>query len=52
MAIRAEALPWFTNDLEIVTNIGDTGLGGSDGRPNKDVGSDHFPIVFRLAPTE
>jgi len=50
--VRAEALPWFTNDLEIVTKIGDTELSGSDARPNRDIGSDHFPIVFRLAPTE
>ena len=50
--VRAEALPWFANELEIVTKIGDTELGGPDGRPNRDIGSDHFPIVFRLAPTE
>jgi len=50
--IRPEALPWFADDLEIVTRIGDTELRRPDGRPNREIGSDHFPIVFRLAPTD
>ena len=50
--IRAEALPWFADDVEIITRIGDTDLQGRNGRPNPEVGSDHFPIVFRLAPTD
>lgn len=49
--IRDEALPWFAGDIEIVTKIGDTELSGPAGRPNTEIGSDHFPIVFRLAPT-
>lgn len=48
--VRGEALPWFADDIEIVTKIGDTELQGADGRPNTRIGSDHFPIVFRLAP--
>jgi hypothetical protein len=50
--IRAEALPWFADDVEIVTRIGDTDLRGRGGRPNQEIGSDHFPIVFRLAPAD
>ena len=49
--IRPEALPWFADDVEIVARIGDTELGRPDGRPNREIGSDHFPIVFRLSPT-
>ncbi len=49
--IRAEALPWFGDEVEIVTKIGDIELRGADGRPNPDIGSDHFPILFRLSST-
>lgn len=49
--IRPDALPWFQGDVEIVTKIGETQLADTDGRPNKEIGSDHFPIVFRLAAT-
>jgi len=48
--IRPEALAWFQGDVEIVTEIGDTDLRDANGRPSKEVGSDHFPIVFRLGP--
>jgi len=47
---RPEALPWFQGDVEIVTEIGDTDLRDANGRPNQEIGSDHFPIVFRLGP--
>lgn len=50
--IRPDALPWFRDDIEIVTTIGDTKLSDRHGRPDKDVGSDHFPIVFRLSALE
>jgi hypothetical protein len=50
--IRAEALPWFADEVEIVTKIGDTDLRDRNGRPNPEIGSDHFPIVFRLGPTD
>ncbi len=49
--IRGEALPWFADDIEIVTKIDDTELQRPNGRPDTTIGSDHFPIVFRLAPT-
>jgi endonuclease/exonuclease/phosphatase (EEP) superfamily protein YafD len=45
---RPGVLPWFSRDIEIVTEIGESLLTRPDGRPNAEVGSDHFPIVFRL----
>lgn len=50
--IRPEALPWFQGDVEILTKVGDVELLGRHGRPNAEVGSDHLPIVFRLAAAE
>jgi hypothetical protein len=47
--VRPDVLPWFRGDVEIVTNVGETELTRLNGRPNPAVGSDHFPIVFRLA---
>jgi hypothetical protein len=47
--VRAAILPWF-RDVEIVTQIGNTKLHSADGRPDPSVGSDHFPITFRLRP--
>jgi endonuclease/exonuclease/phosphatase family metal-dependent hydrolase len=47
---RPDVLPWFQADIEIVTKIGETELTGEDGRPNAEIGSDHFPLVFRLVP--
>ncbi len=47
--IRPDLLKRFIN-VEIVTRIGDVSLAApSSGRPNKAVGSDHFPIVLQLA---
>lgn len=46
--VRPEVLPFF-DDVEIVTKIGETELAAANGRPDGEVGSDHFPIVFRLA---
>jgi endonuclease/exonuclease/phosphatase (EEP) superfamily protein YafD len=46
--IRPDALPWFSDDIEIVTRIGDTELSDAIGRPDKETGSDHFPLLFRL----
>ncbi len=37
-----------SDQIEIVTKIGDTDLRDLDGRPNADVGSDHFPIRFGI----
>ena len=52
LLIRPDALPWFHGDVEIVSRIGEVNLLGSDGRPDAEVGSDHLPIVFRLAAIE
>ena len=52
LLIRPDALPWFHGDVEILCRIGEINLLGSDGRPDADVGSDHLPIVFRLAAIE
>ncbi len=45
---RPDVLPWFDGTLEIVTRIGDTRLSGSDGRPSRTLGLDHFPLHFAL----
>ena len=45
---RRDVLPWFQNDIEIVTRIGNNELTDEHGRPDPNVGSDHFPIYFRL----
>jgi len=47
--IRPDALPWFKDDIEIVTRIGETELMDANGRPDKKTGSDDFPLVFGLA---
>lgn len=48
LLIRPEALAWFDEDVEIATRIGDKNLLTEFGRPNRDVGSDHFPLIFAL----
>lgn len=50
--IRPDVLPWFRDDVKIMTKIGDTDLERPNGRPDNQVGSDHFPIVFRLSACE
>ena len=50
--LRPEALPWFQDDVAILTRVGDVDLLGRFGRPDPEVGSDHLPIVFRLVATE
>jgi len=50
--IRPDALPWFRGDVEILTKVGGVDLLAANGRPNPEVGSDHLPIVFRLAPAK
>lgn len=49
LLLRTDVLPWFRDDIEILTRIGETELQLANGRPNSEIGSDHFPIVFRLA---
>ena len=46
--LRPEALPWFNGHVEIVTEVNGTNLAKPNGRPNNEIGSDHFPIVFTL----
>ncbi len=47
--LRPELIDVFdSNDLEILTSIGSTSLLTKNGTPNKSVGSDHLPILFRL----
>lgn len=36
------------NELEILTSIGSTLLLNKNGKPNRNVGSDHLPILFKL----
>jgi hypothetical protein len=45
---RAEALPWFGGKVEILTEINGTTLAKKSGRPNRRIGSDHFPVFFQI----
>ena len=45
---RPDVLPWFDDDIEIVTTAGSVDLQLKSGRPNRRLASDHFPIVFSL----
>lgn len=48
--LRPDLLQYFADaDLAILTTDGDVSLASHrDGRPNRAVGSDHFPILIRL----
>lgn len=47
--LRPSLLPYFNNkDLQIVTSDGTTRLIDADGLPERDLLSDHLPILFRL----
>jgi hypothetical protein len=48
LLIRPEAIRLVEEDVELLTRIGETDLATSRGRPNRHVGSDHFPLFFRL----
>jgi len=47
--VRPDALKWFEVDVEIPTAIGDFDLRDRHGRPNRNLASDHFPVLFRLS---
>jgi hypothetical protein len=50
MLIRPDLLKYFDNDdLMIITSIEDTNLLGRNGFPDKNKGSDHLPIFFKLS---
>ncbi len=47
--LRPSLLPFYTrNSVCIITSIEGTTLATQDGRPNTDIGSDHFPISLKL----
>lgn len=46
--LRPELLPWFQNEVEIITSIGKLSLADEQGFPDAEVGSDHFPILATL----
>lgn len=45
--IRPDMLEKFI-DVEILANIGPNSLCNGDGKPNSEVGSDHFPLILKL----
>lgn len=48
--IRPALLPAFRNDdLEVMTNDGESSLISADGLPDDGNGSDHLPILFKLS---
>lgn len=47
--VRPDLIQHFPDDqLRILTSIGETTLIGANGQPNKDVASDHLPMIFKL----
>lgn len=46
--IRPDALPWMDDTIEIVDHVGEVNLLTKQGIPNRNVGSDHLPLVFGL----
>lgn len=47
--IRPEALRWFSGRVEFLTQVGKLSLATRNGRPDRNIGSDHFPLMFQLA---
>jgi hypothetical protein len=48
--IRPDLIPYCADpDIEIVTTDGETSFVRPDGTPDADVGSDHLPVLVRLA---
>jgi endonuclease/exonuclease/phosphatase family metal-dependent hydrolase len=45
--VRPSALPWF-DKVEILTAAGSSSLLNKSERPNKNIASDHFPILVKL----
>jgi hypothetical protein len=51
--IRPALLPYFRDEgVGIVTSIGETSLVSEQGHPNRNVGSDHFPVYLQLSDEE
>lgn len=47
--VRPALLPYFDDSaLRVLTRVGELGIVKSDGTPDPNIGSDHFPIVFEL----
>jgi exonuclease III len=47
--LRPDLLPYFSDpDIEILTTDGKDSFLRSDGTPNRDVASDHLPVLIRL----
>lgn len=46
--IRPALLDNFHDDVQILTADGSSSLASENGLPNRETGSDHFPILFRL----
>ncbi|MCH8828669.1 MAG: hypothetical protein IID45_03725 [Planctomycetes bacterium] len=47
--IRPELIPFFSDEIEILSTIETNKLTKANGTPDESVGSDHFPILFRLS---
>jgi len=47
--VRPDLIPYFPDqELRILTSIGDFKLVGANGQPDRDVGPDHLPMLFKL----
>jgi exonuclease III len=46
--LRSQVFPWWRNDVTIITKAKGISLANSKGRPDPEISSDHFPILFRL----
>jgi len=50
--LRPSLLPYFADDnVQIITDVGETSFRDSKGRPNPKIASDHFPILVKLTPS-
>ena len=47
---RPDVLPWFVDEVDIVTTSSGADLKLRSGRPNRRIASDHFPVIFSLEP--
>jgi hypothetical protein len=46
--IRPDAIKWLDDTIEIIDSVGEVSLLTKQGLPNRNVGSDHLPLIFGL----
>ncbi len=46
--LRPAVFPWWRENVRIITTVNGRSLATSRGRPDPEIGSDHFPVLFQL----